>query len=130
MERKFICRYRRLQAALYEHGDELLAAGIVKVMTLARGKRLTTVMKTYVSKNSTLRAWFQFSIESAGFFFLSRAQGEKASLMCIGFQLKLKVDLTKFFHLAVFVSISVKRTIGTDTALPAFSHSDGARLLT
>ena len=86
-------------------------------MTLARGKRLTIVIKTYVSKNSTLRAWFQFSIESVGFFFLSRAQGEKVSPMCIGFQLKLKVDLTKFFHLAIFVNISVKRTIGTDTAL-------------
>lgn len=118
MERKFICGFRRLQAALYERGGELLAAGIVKVMTLARGKRLTIVMKTYVSKNSTLRAWFQFSIESVGFFFLSRAQGEKVSLICIGFQLKLKVDLTKFFYLAIFVNISVKRTIGTDTTLP------------
>lgn len=49
---------------------------------------------------------------------LGRAQGAKAFLMCIDFQLKLKVDLTKFSHLAIFVNTSAKRTIGTDTSLP------------
>lgn len=66
-------------------------------------------MKTYLSRNSTLRAWFQFSIESVGYFSLGRAQGTKVFLMCIDFQLKLKVDLTKFSHLAIFVSASAKK---------------------
>jgi len=66
-------------------------------------------MKTYLSKNSTLKAWFQFLIESVGYFSLGRAQGAKVFLMCIDFQLKLKVDLTKFFHLAIFVNTSVKK---------------------
>lgn len=75
-------------------------------------------MKTYLSRNSTLRAWFQSSIESVGYFSLGSVQGAKVFLMCIDFQLKLKVDLTKFSHLAIFVNTSAKRTIGTDTALP------------
>ena len=108
----------------------MLAAGIVKVMTLARGKRLTIVMKTYVSKNSTLRAWFQFSIESVGFFFLSRAQGEKVSLMCIGFQLKLKVDLTKSFISQFSSILASKEQLVLIPPYAALSHSDSARLLT
>ena len=88
-------------------------------------------MKTYLSKNSTLRVWFQFSIESVGYFSLGRAQGAKVSLMCIDFQLKLKVDLTKFFHLAIFVNVlASKRTIGFDTTLPRLLYNSGARLLT